>query len=40
MHCIILISVHICAYVIDHTEPELEELSEQAQAEEAKTDPE
>jgi hypothetical protein len=38
MHCIILISAHICAYAIDHTEPELEEPSEQVQAEEGNTD--
>jgi hypothetical protein len=36
----ILISSHIYAYPLDHMESELEEASEQAQTEEANTDPE
>jgi hypothetical protein len=31
MHGTILLSAHSCAFVIDHTEPELEEPTEQAQ---------
>jgi hypothetical protein len=33
MHCIISLLVHICLHTLDHTEPELEEPTEQAQAE-------
>jgi hypothetical protein len=33
MHCIILLSAHVCSYMLDHTEPELEEMMEQAQVE-------
>jgi hypothetical protein len=36
----LLISSHIHAYAIDHTEPELEELPEQAQTKDTNTDPE
>jgi hypothetical protein len=34
MHCIILLLAHVCSYTLDHAEPELEELTEQAQVEE------
>jgi hypothetical protein len=34
MHCILLLVAHICSYTLDHAEPELEELTEQAQAKE------
>jgi hypothetical protein len=33
MHCTILLSAHVCSYPLDHAELELEELTEQAQAE-------
>jgi hypothetical protein len=33
MHCTILLSAHSCAFEIDHVEPKLEELLEQARAE-------
>jgi hypothetical protein len=33
MHCIILLLAHMCSYTLDHAEPELEELTKQAQAE-------
>jgi hypothetical protein len=33
MHCTILLSAHSCAFAMDHTELELKELMEQAQAE-------
>jgi hypothetical protein len=32
-HCIILLVAHLCSYTLDHTEPELEVQTEQAQAE-------
>jgi hypothetical protein len=35
MHHIMLFLAHICWYMLDHAELKLEELSEQAQAEEA-----
>jgi hypothetical protein len=31
MHCTILISAHVCAYAIDHVEPESEIKKEQVQ---------
>jgi hypothetical protein len=34
MHCTILCSAHLCSYMLDHPELELEEPMEQAQAEE------
>jgi hypothetical protein len=34
MHCIILLLAHICSYILDHAESELEEPTEQAQVEE------
>jgi hypothetical protein len=33
MHCIILLFAHTCSYTLDHSEPELEEPTEQAKAE-------
>jgi hypothetical protein len=33
LRCIILFLAHVCSCTIDHVEPELEELTEQAQAE-------
>jgi hypothetical protein len=32
-HCIIWLLAHVCSYVLHYTEPEFEELTEQAQAE-------
>jgi hypothetical protein len=33
LHCIIFLLAHICSYALDHVEPEFEEPTEQAQAE-------
>jgi hypothetical protein len=33
MHCTMLISSHLYSYTLDHVEPELEELTEQAPVE-------
>jgi hypothetical protein len=33
MHYIILLLIHTCSYTLDHAKPELEESTEQAQAE-------
>jgi hypothetical protein len=33
MHCTISISAHVYSYMLDHTEPELEERTEQTQVE-------
>jgi hypothetical protein len=33
IHCTILLLAHICSYTLDHVEPDLKELMEQAQAE-------
>jgi hypothetical protein len=33
MHCIMLISAHVCAYAIDHVEPEAKIQEEQSSGE-------
>jgi hypothetical protein len=33
MHCILCVVSHTCTFVIDHTEPEFKESTEQAQVE-------
>jgi hypothetical protein len=33
IHCTILLSAHVFSYMLDHAEPELEEPTQQAQAE-------